>query len=141
MSASVQASNDDLTKASAQLDVDSDLSVTFSDLGMSMAHFAAERYEEAAVWAKRSIRNKTVEPAAYRYLAASCAHLDRVDEARSMRRDRQQRGGLPFDCALGDLQCTLHEETFLAVSRHFVRDLQHRFRPRPHQDHDETSSS
>ena len=51
-------------------------------LGMSVAHFAVEEYEEAADWAQRSLQRGSVDPATYRYLAASYAHLDRADEAR-----------------------------------------------------------
>jgi len=56
-------------------------------LGMSIAHFADEKYTEAADWAQRSIRSRLVEPAAYRYLAASYAHLGRFDEARRALRE------------------------------------------------------
>ena len=55
--------------------------------GMSIAHFAAERYGEAADWAQRSIRSGTTDTAAYRYIAASYAYLDRVDEARKALRE------------------------------------------------------
>jgi adenylate cyclase len=59
----------------------------FFFLGMSTCHFAAEEYEEAADWAQRSVQTRPVEPAAYRFLAASYAHLDRVEEARRALRD------------------------------------------------------
>jgi adenylate cyclase len=52
-------------------------------LGMSIAHFAVEEYEEAADWAQRLIRSRPDFPTAYRYLAASYAHLGRSDEARA----------------------------------------------------------
>jgi adenylate cyclase len=55
--------------------------------GMSIAHFAAERYGEAAAWAQRSIRGGTTDAAAYRYIAASYAHLGRVEEARRALRE------------------------------------------------------
>jgi adenylate cyclase len=52
-------------------------------VGMSAAHFAAERYEEAASWAERAIQRSPDFRGAHVYLAASYAHLDRTDEARS----------------------------------------------------------
>jgi len=62
----------------------------FFFVGMSISHFAAEEYEQAADWAQRSLQRKAVEPAAYRYLAASYAHLGRVDEARESLREMFQ---------------------------------------------------
>jgi adenylate cyclase len=59
----------------------------FFFLGMSIAHFALEEYEEAADWAQRSVQRGPADPAAYRYLAASYAHLDRIDEARGALRE------------------------------------------------------
>jgi adenylate cyclase len=50
-------------------------------LGMSIAHFAAERYEDTSEWAQRSLQRRPDFPATYRYLAASYAHLGRSDEA------------------------------------------------------------
>jgi adenylate cyclase len=49
---------------------------------LGMAHFAAKRYEEAVEWARRSLRGNSRWPATWRTLAASYAHLGRIDEAR-----------------------------------------------------------
>jgi adenylate cyclase len=50
---------------------------------MAVAHFGAARYEEAADWATRSLRLRSDHPSTHRYLAASYAHLGRIDEARA----------------------------------------------------------
>jgi adenylate cyclase len=49
---------------------------------MALAHMAAERYEEAIEWAQRSLQRRSLGPT-YRVLAASCAHLGRMAEARA----------------------------------------------------------
>ena len=51
--------------------------------GMSWAHFAAGRYEGAVEWATRSVRLNPDDELGYRSLAASYAHLGRLDEARA----------------------------------------------------------
>ena len=51
--------------------------------GMAVAHFAAERYEEALEWAKKSVRWNPAYRLVYPILAATCAHLGRDDDARS----------------------------------------------------------
>jgi adenylate cyclase len=51
------------------------------DLGV--AHFLAERYEEAIVWEKKSLQSRPDQPGAYRVLAASYGHLGRTEEARA----------------------------------------------------------
>ena len=51
------------------------------DLGI--AHFLAERYEEAIVWEKKSLESRPDQPGVYRVLAASYGHLGRSDEARA----------------------------------------------------------
>ena len=53
------------------------------DHAMGLAHFVARRFEEAARWARRCIRNRSDWPYAHGILAASCAHLGRVEEARN----------------------------------------------------------
>jgi adenylate cyclase len=50
---------------------------------MGLAQFAAERYEEAVVWAQRSLQSRLDYPQTHRLLAVSYAHLDRLDEARA----------------------------------------------------------
>jgi adenylate cyclase len=50
--------------------------------GVAMAHFAAERYEEAVDWAERSLHRRPKGGVAATILAASLAHLGRVEEAR-----------------------------------------------------------
>jgi adenylate cyclase len=51
------------------------------DLGV--AHFLAERYEEAIGCEKRSLQSRPGQPGAYRVLAASYGHLGRSEEARA----------------------------------------------------------
>ncbi len=48
---------------------------------VGLAHFAAERYEDAVEWSKRSIRAGI--PHAWATVAASYAHLGRLDDARA----------------------------------------------------------
>ena len=50
---------------------------------MGQAQFAAKRYEEAVAWAQRSLQSRPDYPMSYRLLAASYAHLSRLDEART----------------------------------------------------------
>ena len=51
--------------------------------GMAVAHFATERYEDAVDWAKRSLKQRNDWIDAWLTLAASYAHLGRMDEARA----------------------------------------------------------
>jgi len=51
------------------------------DLGV--AHFLAERYEQAIVWERKSLRARPDQPGVYRVLAASYGHLGRIEEARA----------------------------------------------------------
>jgi adenylate cyclase len=48
----------------------------------ALVYFSAGRYAEAVDWSQRSLQRKPDFPLAYRYLAASYAHLGRLDEAR-----------------------------------------------------------
>ncbi|MFB3134713.1 MAG: adenylate/guanylate cyclase domain-containing protein [Rhodospirillales bacterium] len=50
---------------------------------MATGHMQAKRYEEAVTWANKSIRENATFSTPYRTLAASCAHLGRLDEARA----------------------------------------------------------
>jgi adenylate cyclase len=50
---------------------------------MSMAHFAAGRYEEAIEWADRTLAAQPDYRQAMRVRAASCAYLSRIEEAHS----------------------------------------------------------
>ena len=50
---------------------------------LSTVHFAAHRYDDAAEWARRSIRANPKFPYSRAMLAASYAHLDRLDDARA----------------------------------------------------------
>jgi adenylate cyclase len=59
-----------------------DPSMWLHDHAMGVAHFAARRFEEAAHWVRRSIRDRSDWPYAHGILAASCAHLGRSEEAR-----------------------------------------------------------
>jgi adenylate cyclase len=45
--------------------------------------FGTGDYESAARWAKKTIEVTPESPAAWRYLAASLAHLGRIEEARA----------------------------------------------------------
>jgi pentatricopeptide repeat protein len=49
---------------------------------LARAHFAAGRYEDAVSWAHRSLQQKPDWTIASLVLAASCAQLGRLDEAR-----------------------------------------------------------
>jgi adenylate cyclase len=51
--------------------------------GLGVAHFVAGRYEEAIVWAKKSLQERPDQPGAYRVLAASYGHLNCTEEARA----------------------------------------------------------
>jgi len=57
------------------------LGYTFSG-GLALAHLAAGRYEEAAEWADRSLREQPRYSIAIRMKLVSFAQLDRLDEAR-----------------------------------------------------------
>jgi tetratricopeptide (TPR) repeat protein len=48
---------------------------------IAAAHFAAERYDDAVTFAKRSLQSRSEQPGAYRLLAASYGHLGRTEEA------------------------------------------------------------
>jgi adenylate cyclase len=49
---------------------------------MSVAHFAAGRYDEAIEWADRTLAAQPDYRGAMRFRAASCAYLGRIEEAR-----------------------------------------------------------
>jgi adenylate cyclase len=51
--------------------------------GMAVAHFSAGRYEDAVDWATRSLERRADYPRVHTIIAASYAHLGRVDEART----------------------------------------------------------
>ena len=57
------------------------LGYTFAG-GLALAHLAAGRYEEAAEWADRSLREQPRYSIAIRMKVVSFAQLDRLDEAR-----------------------------------------------------------
>jgi TolB-like protein/class 3 adenylate cyclase len=50
-------------------------------VGTAFAHFLADRYDEAVVWAKKALREQPNYPAANRILAASNALAGHMDEA------------------------------------------------------------
>ena len=50
--------------------------------GLAAAHFYAEHYETAVGWARKSLAQRPNLAVALRYLSASLAQLDRLDEAR-----------------------------------------------------------
>ncbi len=49
---------------------------------VALAHFSAERYAQAVEWASRSVQTQPDFAWGYRTMAASLAHLGRLDEAR-----------------------------------------------------------
>jgi adenylate cyclase len=49
--------------------------------GIGAAHFYARRFEEAAFWSRRSIVDAPTNTAGLRYLAASLAHMEQLEEA------------------------------------------------------------
>jgi len=49
---------------------------------LAIAHMQEQRYEDAASWARKSIRQHRHNLPAYHVLAASCTQLDRLDEAK-----------------------------------------------------------
>jgi len=51
--------------------------------GLALAHTAAERYEEALEWTRRCLQRKPDWHLAHGMLAASYAHLGRLDESRA----------------------------------------------------------
>jgi tetratricopeptide (TPR) repeat protein len=60
-----------------------DAMLWYSFFSLAVVHFYAHRYEDAADWARRSIRANPRFPFSRAYLAAACAHLGRSEEARS----------------------------------------------------------
>jgi len=50
---------------------------------IATAHFVAERYEEAVVYARSSLEAKPEQQGAYRLLAASYGHMGRTDDAKT----------------------------------------------------------
>ena len=50
--------------------------------GMGLAHFAKQRYEEAASWLEQSRKSRLDFQLAHRGLAATYAQLGRLEEAR-----------------------------------------------------------
>ncbi|MCK5364359.1 MAG: adenylate/guanylate cyclase domain-containing protein, partial [Gammaproteobacteria bacterium] len=49
---------------------------------LAIAHMQEQRYEDAASWARKSIRQHRYNLPAYHVLAASCVHLSQLDEAK-----------------------------------------------------------
>ncbi len=49
---------------------------------LAIAHMQEQRYEDAASWARKSIRQHRYNLPAYHVLAASCTQRDRLDEAK-----------------------------------------------------------
>jgi tetratricopeptide (TPR) repeat protein len=63
--------------------------------GTALAHFVAARYEEAASWAERALRDRPTYASAVRLLAASCAMAGRQEQAhQAIARLRQLDPGL-----------------------------------------------
>jgi adenylate cyclase len=52
--------------------------------GLALAHLLLEEFAEAAAWARRAIEGNPHYTPGYRLLAAALAHLDRIEEARSV---------------------------------------------------------
>jgi adenylate cyclase len=51
---------------------------------IGMGHFFARRFDEAAAMLLRSLQEHTGWAPTYRFLAACCAHMGRIEEAREM---------------------------------------------------------
>ena len=51
---------------------------------LALAHLLLEEFAEAAAWARRAIEGNPNFTPSYRVLAAAFAHLDRIEEARSV---------------------------------------------------------
>jgi adenylate cyclase len=51
---------------------------------IALAHLFAEQFDDAVLWCERAINENPNMIGAYRVLAASFAHLDRLDEARTV---------------------------------------------------------
>jgi TolB-like protein/Tfp pilus assembly protein PilF len=51
-------------------------------VGIALAHFAAERYEQACEWAEKGLRERSDLPWAYRVLAAAAPYLRATERAR-----------------------------------------------------------
>jgi adenylate cyclase len=51
--------------------------------GIAVAHLIAGRYEEAADWAERTLRQAPGHTITLLDKAVACAHLDRIEEARA----------------------------------------------------------
>jgi len=54
---------------------------------LAIAHMQEQRYEDARSWARKSVRQHRYNLPAYHVLAASCAHCERLDEAREAIRE------------------------------------------------------
>lgn len=63
--------------------------------GVGCAHFAAGRYEEAVEWERRSLQHKPDYPVAFDMIAASLAHLGRLDEAGQVFAERVRKQPAP----------------------------------------------
>ena len=50
---------------------------------IAWAHIAAERYEEAVEWGKRSLKHRSDWADGLGAVAVGCVHLERMDEARA----------------------------------------------------------
>jgi tetratricopeptide (TPR) repeat protein len=59
-------------------------------LGKGVAHFAAAQYEEAVDWSERSLQGKPDYPLTSCILAASFAHLCRLDDGRNVCKEMLQ---------------------------------------------------
>jgi tetratricopeptide (TPR) repeat protein len=63
---------------------------SMSHFAGAFAHFAIGHYEEAADWARRSLRDVPRHSNSLRVLAASCAHLGQLDEARAIAQEHSR---------------------------------------------------
>jgi tetratricopeptide (TPR) repeat protein len=65
---------------------------------IAFAHFCAGRHDQAAAWAERAVTEQATFAPAIRVLAASCASLDRMDEAtKAMARLQEINASVPTD--------------------------------------------
>ena len=90
-----------------------DPSLFFRFTGLALAHFLAERYEDAIEWAHRSIKKRPEYFVSHAVLTAALAHLGRIQEARTAAAELRRRGG--------DTVISKVEELPFKEARHLAR--------------------
>ncbi len=78
---------------------------------LGFADFAAERYEDAAEWARKAVQENPKLPQGHILLAASCGQLGRIDEARAALAERLRASpGLTVDAVRSRLPWKHHAD-------------------------------